>query len=575
MRYTRTALGLLTRQYRSVLKKCLMMNLGVFAYIAPLQAAQTAVSYDDLVAKLAASSTADVILNMNGAGINLPDGTDKLTITPNQKVAIKNVGTLGSSSWNNGSGDPFNGASRTPSPSIIWNYGTLSIDNSIFSNNYVDYDSTNIQGLIRNVGTDTLVADVSALPSQLGTITAITNSYFTDNYIRGDAVFGGVIGNTQDGRINLIQNVVIKNITWKTDNNAPHAGAIENIYGGKIDKIDNLTIQNVYMETHRAESVTDTTGAGGNHGVLENNQGGIIGDITNLTIIGNYLYRPGEYDITDVIIAAKQKPNNHATAAGIYNQGKINSITHALFQDNHTKTEMIKADAGGGAVASFMGNAISYDDNTYDDEGVPRRYCAASGYIGKMDDVQFIHNYVEAAGDAYGGAMYAGGGGYIKDGIIYNGTLTELTNAVFERNFASSTDKTASAGALRITYATVDKLEASFTDNYASAAKSEAYGGALLLKSGFVSGGYVSNSDIKQMKADFSGNYVSAYTEARGGALYNTGTIRSMVGDFLNNHVSAQTVEAAGGAIAMRQHYSTDHPDIVSSATITSIRRNL
>lgn len=31
MRYTRTALGLLNAQYRSVLKKCLMINLGLFA----------------------------------------------------------------------------------------------------------------------------------------------------------------------------------------------------------------------------------------------------------------------------------------------------------------------------------------------------------------------------------------------------------------------------------------------------------------------------------------------------------------------------------------------------------------
>ena len=31
MNYTRTALGLLSAQYRSVLKKCLLLNLGLFA----------------------------------------------------------------------------------------------------------------------------------------------------------------------------------------------------------------------------------------------------------------------------------------------------------------------------------------------------------------------------------------------------------------------------------------------------------------------------------------------------------------------------------------------------------------
>ena len=31
MKYTRNALGLLNAQYRSVLKKCLLINLGLFA----------------------------------------------------------------------------------------------------------------------------------------------------------------------------------------------------------------------------------------------------------------------------------------------------------------------------------------------------------------------------------------------------------------------------------------------------------------------------------------------------------------------------------------------------------------
>ena len=34
MKYTRNALGLLNAQYRSVLKKCLLINLGLFALSA-------------------------------------------------------------------------------------------------------------------------------------------------------------------------------------------------------------------------------------------------------------------------------------------------------------------------------------------------------------------------------------------------------------------------------------------------------------------------------------------------------------------------------------------------------------
>ncbi|MBP1532425.1 MAG: hypothetical protein ILA52_02890, partial [Alphaproteobacteria bacterium] len=39
MRYTRSALGLLNKQYRSVLKKCFLLNLGLFALAATAQAA--------------------------------------------------------------------------------------------------------------------------------------------------------------------------------------------------------------------------------------------------------------------------------------------------------------------------------------------------------------------------------------------------------------------------------------------------------------------------------------------------------------------------------------------------------
>ena len=40
MRYTRTAQGLLNAQYRSVLKKCLMINLGLFALGANVAGAE-------------------------------------------------------------------------------------------------------------------------------------------------------------------------------------------------------------------------------------------------------------------------------------------------------------------------------------------------------------------------------------------------------------------------------------------------------------------------------------------------------------------------------------------------------
>lgn len=38
LKYSKSALGLLTNQYRSVLRKCALLNLGLFALAMPAQA---------------------------------------------------------------------------------------------------------------------------------------------------------------------------------------------------------------------------------------------------------------------------------------------------------------------------------------------------------------------------------------------------------------------------------------------------------------------------------------------------------------------------------------------------------
>ncbi len=56
MRYTRTALGLLNAQYRSVLKKCLLINLGLFALGAGVSTANAAVTLSPTLDSLKAEA---------------------------------------------------------------------------------------------------------------------------------------------------------------------------------------------------------------------------------------------------------------------------------------------------------------------------------------------------------------------------------------------------------------------------------------------------------------------------------------------------------------------------------------
>ena len=81
MKYTKTAIGLLTRQYRSVLKKCWLINVGLFALGAPVIAAITASDAEAAVENI----------KMNGAVV-APEGT-----TVDLGDVIKDVKLNGSS----------------------------------------------------------------------------------------------------------------------------------------------------------------------------------------------------------------------------------------------------------------------------------------------------------------------------------------------------------------------------------------------------------------------------------------------------------------------------------------------
>lgn len=96
MRYTKSVLGVLNKQYRSVLRKCLMINLGIFACMGTAHATY---NLNDAVADtettrnyvLSANENIDTTLGtMGGTNATLTiDGTSKnteLTVQVHQRL---------------------------------------------------------------------------------------------------------------------------------------------------------------------------------------------------------------------------------------------------------------------------------------------------------------------------------------------------------------------------------------------------------------------------------------------------------------------------------------------------------
>ena len=110
------------------------LMISVFSY--PVQSSTTVTTYQDLLDELSASTTADVVLDMNGNGIDL-DGANGVTVSKDQSVVFKNIGTEGSSSW-------------TDTKYNITNYGTISINNVIFTGNKSQANSNSAGGVIDN-----------------------------------------------------------------------------------------------------------------------------------------------------------------------------------------------------------------------------------------------------------------------------------------------------------------------------------------------------------------------------------------------------------------------------------------
>ena len=588
MKYTRTALGLLNAQYRSVLKKCLLINLGLFALGAGVSTAAAVTlspTLDSLKAEAqktgAVSSEAYTLHKLNDSD-TVPEGQAAVRIGKNVYYFGPKDGKFGPKDAKLLSilaGTPVASVDNAANPSTI----KFDVDNiatkfpsSVFS--YAEGTETDHNFVVQEADQDGKLTPkyykIVLKPNEIGTSEAIkwntkadgatgsvevklpnsdapTKLYYT--VASGNSTPSGRLDNWTGDVGSATQKVLFKDLKQTSGSSSVYGGAI---YNSSDDG------HNIYAD-FIGNYVSSSSSSYAYGGAIYNHRNGTIGNITG-DFIGNYTsssaasggaiyngYKCTIGNITGDFIgnyaSSSSSRNPSAYGGAIYNRGTIGNIT-GDFIGNYTSSSA--ADSNGGAI-------YNYYDNT----------------IGNITG-DFIGNYA----NDYGGAIYN------------RGTIGNITGD-FIGNYASSKKASASGGAISNS-GTIGNITGDFIGNYASSSyrySSSVYGGAILnagtignitgdfignyasSTSDYVRGGAIYNIvTIGNITGDFIGNYASSsyrYSPAvQGGAIHNYGTIDNITGDFIGNYasVNSESGTAQGGAI-----YNSGTLTIAGASTFT------
>ena len=310
----------------------------------------------------------------------------------------------------------------------FYNYsGTItSLTDSTFTGNYIESAAGYSCG-----------GAFSTRSGKIGTMSGLT---FDSNYSKGGEAAGGAIHIWSGTTGSLTDSVFTKNYT-ESSTGASHGGALYLSSATIEDKLDNLTFENNYTKSN-------TNNANG--GAVGMN-GGEIENFTNSTFTGNYA-----------------EGNSAYGGALRTERTTINNIEGLEFNDNYAKAN----------------NGTIYGGAMY----------AYNGTIKNFKDVTFTNNHGEATGVSYGGALH------VREGQV----IENFENVTFENNYALSTNSEAQGGALYILGNNISNgiVNSSFINNYVDGKSTSSHGGAIV----------VGNNSLAIIAKDnglseFTGNY--------------------------------------------------------------------
>ena len=539
MRYTRNALGLLNAQYRSVLKKCLLVNLGLFALGASISTADAAVTLSPTLDSLKEqakdiSTTESHDLTKLNSGETLPEDAVKVTInketyyfTPSsdkdllQTLAGTSAGII---------------TSEGGTPKSI-SFDVSKLPASVFS--YKTGTENDYNFVVQEAGQD------GKLTPKYYKIVLKTNEIGTSKAIKWSTEPAGATGSVD---VKLPNSDTPTKLYYTVDepeyNSTPST------------RFDNLT-SDVGSATQKVlfKGLNQTSAS-------SKVEGGAIYNTSNdgYNIYADFI---GNYTSATAAKAGTSSAYNNIYAYGgaIYNNGTIGNIT-GDFIGNYTSATATNSSS---ARVYAYGGAIYNSSNS-----------TISNITG-----DFIGNYASAAAtttsssyvyaNAYGGAIYNNGTiGNITGDFIGNYTSATTTSTTSDYNNIYAY---AYGGAIyNGENGTIGNITGDFIGNYTSShssssknAYANAYGGAIYNDEkgtiGNITGDFIGNyTSATAAKAGTSSDYNIIYAYAYGGAIYNKGTIGNITGDFIGNYTSAtasstfshqfdEKADAYGGAI--------------------------
>ena len=562
MKYTRNALGLLNAQYRSVLKKCLLINLGLFALGAGVSTADAAVTLSptlDSLKEQAKDISPDVSYTLTklDSGETLPEGAAKVTInketyyfTPSSdKDLLQTLAGTSAGIITNEDGTKSISFDVSKLPASVFSYAGGTEDDYNFVVQEVDQDGKltpkyyKIVLKTNEIGTSEAIKWSTDADGATGSVEVkLPNSdiptklYYTVDESKYNPILGTRLTDLTADVGSATKKVLFKDLNQTSASSKVEGGAIYNSSEGGY---------NIYADF--IGNYTSSSNSRYNYskgGAIYNNEG-IIGNITG-DFIGNYASSASYY----------------SDGGAIYNFGTIGDIT-GDFVGNYAFSSSAASNIGGGAIynlrvlgnitGDFIGNYASSAASSTTQGGAIHNYLTIGDITGN-----FIGNYASSS-QSYGGAIYNSGtignisGDFIGNhasfsifsygGAIYNyenGTIGNITGD-FIGNYASATYSStsysnyANGGAI-YNYGTIGNITGDFIGNYASSAYS------VYSKYSYTVGGAIYNSrgTIGNITGDFVGNYAKSETgEAGGGAIYNIGRIGNITGDFIGNYASS------------------------------------
>ena len=528
MKYTRNALGLLNAQYRSVLKKCLLINLGLFAL---------------------------------GAGAA---NAEDYSLKAEDLSTSKNI------TWKEIGADEY----EADNPNM------LKVELSADKTQYFEYTYTQPEGgkvyNERKEGkegalTGDITADFKDITSNVDG-GALTNAAGNTLNITGDFLHNQ-IGNTGSGNLGgAIYNKGILSI--KGDMIGNHIVRNGDVHGGAIYNVsNNANITEIIGNYIGNYVVSNSSFAYG--GAIENYDGAVIGKIEG-KFIGNYLI--SNYNRTTYFSGG---------GAIINRRSKIDNI-NGVFINNFVKNESGISAVTGGAIDNYGSgakigviNADFYNNYAYNKDGISRGGAIESASAKDGDDKQSIHqitgdfsgNYAQSINNkSDGGAVYnlmssikeikgnftdnyALSGGRASGGAVNNNTngIIGSITGDFEGNYAESNGGAAAVrGGALFNTGNITNLTANFSNNHALTNGTFAIGGAVA---------NVLGSSPQHGITKFSGNFSNNFAQttgtgenayAQGGAIYNVA--RMAIDDiqsstFSGNYVSGASEKTDGGAV--------------------------